>query len=110
VIVKKSFFWVFFIQPKAVVQSYLQIAEHFTRWLATQHLPMRQLDESVVRNFICGHLSHCHCPRPAPTHLGNCRSALERLLVFLRQTHQIRVAVSKPVSKIERLVEEYDRV
>ena len=92
-----------------VIQSYGQIAEHFSRWLATQHLPMRQLDELVVEQFICGHLSHCHCPRPAPTHPGNCRSALTRLLVFLRQTHQIRAAVSEPVSKVERLVKQYDR-
>jgi site-specific recombinase XerD len=91
-----------------VIQSYGQVAEHFSRWLATRHLPLRQLDESVVEQFVCGHLSHCHCPPPAPTHAGTCRSALGRLLVFLRQTHRIRAVVFPPVSRIERLVKEYD--
>ncbi|MGD0253450.1 MAG: hypothetical protein ABSC01_12215 [Verrucomicrobiota bacterium] len=91
------------------IQSYGQIAEHFSRWLAMRHLVQHQIDESVVERFVCRHLSHCHCPRPAPTDLKNCRAALGRLLVFLRQTNRIGEAVSDPPSNIERLVKEYDR-
>ena len=91
------------------IQSYGQIAEHFSRWLAAQHLALRQIDESVVEQFICRHLPHCHCPRPAPTHRKNCRAALGRLLVFLRQTHQIGEVFSAPDSNVERLVKDYNR-
>ena len=59
--------------------------------------------------FARRHLPHCHCPRPAPTHPKNCRAALGRLLVFLRQTNRIGNAVSDPPSPIGRLVQEYDR-
>jgi site-specific recombinase XerD len=90
------------------IQSYGQIAEHFSRWLAMRHLALRAIDEAVVEQFLCGHLSHCHCPRPAPTHRKNCRAALGRLLVFLRRTNRIADAASEPVSNIERVVKNYD--
>jgi integrase/recombinase XerD len=91
------------------IQSYGQIAEHFSRWLATQPLAVRQIDESVVERFIGSHLPRCRCPRPAPTHPRCCRAALGRLLVFLRQTKQIGEPIPAPASSIERLVKEYDR-
>lgn len=91
------------------IQAYGQIAEHFSRWMATRHLALRQIDEAVVAQFLSGHLSHCHCPRPAPTHRKNNRAALGRLLVFLRQTNQIAGAAAEPVSNVERLVKDYDR-
>lgn len=90
------------------IQSYGQIAEHFSRWLAMRHLKLRQIDEAVVEQFLCGHLSRCHCPRPAPTRRKNCRAALGRLLLFLRQTHQIGEVVLAPDSNVERLVKNYD--
>ena len=91
------------------IQSYGQIAEHFSRWLASQHLSARQIDELAVKRFVARHLPHCHCPRPAPTHPRCCRAALGRLLAFLRQTKQISEPVPNPPSNIERLVKEYDR-
>ena len=91
------------------IQSYGQIAEHFSCWLAMRHLKLRQIDEAVLEEFLCGHLPHCHCLRPAPTHRKNCRAALGRLLVFLRQTHQIGAGVSAPDSNVEQLVKDYDR-
>ena len=94
--------------PKCI-QSYGQIVEHFFRWLAMRHLPPRQIDEAVVERFVCRHLSHCHCSRPAPTDPRNCRAALGRLLVFLRQTERIGGPASNPSSPIEHLVKEYDR-
>ena len=90
------------------IQSYGQIVEHFSRWLAMRHLALREVDEAVVERFLSGHLLHCHCPRPAPTHRKNCRAALGRLLVFLRQTNRIADAASEPVSNMERLVKDYD--
>ena len=38
------------------IQSYGQIAEHFSRWLAMRHLALRAIDEAVVEQFLCGHL------------------------------------------------------
>lgn len=90
------------------VQSYVQIAEHFFRWLATQHLSALQIDESVVERFLANHLPRCHCPRPAPTDSRNSRAALGRLLSFLRDGKQA-IEPSAVPSVVDQLVNEYDR-
>jgi len=89
------------------VQSYAQVIEHFFRWLAQQRLALRSVDEPVMERFLRGHLPRCHCPRPAPTHARNCRAALGRLLVFLRETKRIGKPRQDSVSTIERLVKAY---
>ena len=91
------------------IQSYGQIAEHFSRWLARQGVALRQIDDAVVERFLRGHLPRCRCPKPAPTHARNCRAALGRLLVFLRG-HRL-IPDRKPVrsSPVDRLVQLYER-
>ena len=91
------------------VQHYGQIAEHFSRWLATRGLSLREIDDSVVERFVRRHLPHCHCPKPAPTHARNCRAALGRLLIFLRGRRLI--AEQKPAhpSAVEQLVHAYEQ-
>jgi site-specific recombinase XerD len=91
------------------IQSYAQIAEHFSRWLAQQHFSLRQIDDTVVERFLREHLPHCRCSKPAPTHARNCRAALGRLLIFLRA--QGLIPDHKPVrpSPVGRLVQLYER-
>lgn len=93
----------------ACIQSYGQIAEHFSRWLAERGLLLRQIDDAVVERFLCGHLRHCHCPRPAPTHARNCRAALGRLLIFLRGQRLIPERKKVRLSAVERLIQAYER-
>lgn len=93
----------------ACIKSYAQVAEHFSQWLGTRRLALRQIDESVVNRFVRGHLPHCHCPKPAPTCARICRAALRRLLDFLREQRLIRRPQHVPCSATERLVRGYDR-
>ena len=90
------------------VQSYAQIAEHFSRWLATQHLSALQINESVVECFVAQHLPRCRCPRPEPTDSRCCRAALGRLLSFLRDGKEAIQPPAAP-SVVDRLVNDYDR-
>jgi integrase/recombinase XerD len=94
---------------KACIQSYAQIAEHFSRWLGCQRLRWRQIDERVIERFVRRHLPRCSCARPAPTHAGNCRAALGRLLAFLRRRGLVRKSSPARRSVIDHVLAEYDR-
>jgi site-specific recombinase XerD len=90
------------------IQSYGQIGEHFSRWLAAQRISVCEIDETVLERFVQKHLPHCRCPKPAPTHVRNCRAALRRLLAFLRRRRLVPERPSIRPSEIDRLVLEYD--
>lgn len=90
------------------IQIYGQIAEHFSRWLAKERLQPHEINESVVGRFLKQHLQCCRCPRPAPVDAKNCRAALGRLLVFLRERRLITERVAEPPSISGRLVQDYD--
>ena len=92
----------------STVQSYVQITEHFSRWLGGRRLAVRGIDECVVEGFIDGHLRRCRCPIPAATTRTACRAALGCFVRFLRE----QKLSSKPppqLSNHELLVEKYDR-
>ena len=91
------------------IQSYVQIAEHFSRWLDLKGVRVREVDESVVRRFIRGHLPRCRCPKPAPTHVRNCRAALGRLLMFLRGRQLISKQQRVRPSVVDRVIQTYDQ-
>ena len=91
------------------IQSYAQIAEHFSLWLAQHRVRLRQIDDGVVGRFLSRHLPRCHCSTPAPTHVCNCRAALGRLLIFLREHRLIRERRSAQPSGVERMVQDYER-
>lgn len=90
------------------IQAYVQVAEHFSRWVGECRLPAHELDETAVEHFVCGHLPHCRCPKPHAIHPRNCRSALGLLLAFLRLTKRIKAPARTPDSAIDRLVRKYD--
>ena len=91
------------------IQSYGQIAEHFSCWLGMRRLTLRQIDESAVESFVHGHLPHCRCPRPAPTDSRNSRAALGRLLAFMRRQRLIPEPKPARCSATERWLWAYDR-
>ena len=91
------------------IQSYVQIAEHFSGWLAAERLALHHINRDLVERFALQHLPHCTCSKPAPTHPKNCRAALGRLLIFLRQRELIHERSVQRRSIIGDLVAEYDR-
>lgn len=91
------------------LQSYVQIAEHFSRWLGHRRSSTAEVDEGLVERFLHRHLPHCRCPAPAPRDPGNCRAALGCFLRFLRE-RGLAPPLSRPaLSAPERLVRDYDR-
>lgn len=92
----------------STVQSYVQVTEHFSRWLGGRRLAAGEIDERVVDRFVVGHLCRCRCPIPAATTRTVCRAALGCFVRFLRE----QKLASKPPPRLsdhELLVDEYDR-
>jgi hypothetical protein len=92
----------------ACLQTYGQIAGHFSRWLGATGLPPPRIDAALITRFIRFHLPHCQCLGPAPVHAGNCRAGLGCLLRFLRQRGIASKPPAAPPSALGKLVEEYD--
>ena len=67
----------------STVQSYVQVTEHFSRWLGRRRLAVREIDERVVDSFVGGHLCRCRCPIPAVRTGTICRAALGCFMRFL---------------------------
>ena len=90
----------------STVQSYVQAAEHFSRWLGGRRLAAGEIYERVVDRFFVGHLCRCRCPIPAATTRTACRAALGCLVRLLRG----QKVASKPPPRLsdeELLVEKY---
>lgn len=89
------------------IQSYVQVTEHFSRWLGRRRLALREIDKRAVDRFIGGHLCHCRCPMPAARTRTVCRAALGCFVRFLREQ---RLTCQSPprLSASELLVIEYD--
>jgi integrase/recombinase XerD len=65
------------------IHLYTQAVEHFGFWRAKHHPRSQGVRASEVAEFLNSHLSRCHCPPPAATHLPTCRSALNRFMTML---------------------------
>lgn len=91
----------------STVQSYVQVIEHFSRWLGGRRLAAGEIDERVVERFVAGHLCRCRCPIPAATTPTACRAALGCLVRFLRE-HKLASKPPPRLSGQELLVEKYD--
>lgn len=92
----------------STLQSYVQVTEHFSRWLSEHRLPVREIDERTVDRFVDGHLCRCRCPIPAATTRKICQAALSCLVRFLRE-RKLATMTPLQLSDHELLVEEYDR-
>lgn len=92
----------------STLQSYVQVTEHFSRWLGGRRLAVREIDERVVDRFVSGHLCRCRCPIPAATTGTICRAALGCFVRFLRE-QKLASKSSVQLSGHELMVEKYDR-
>jgi integrase/recombinase XerD len=64
------------------IQSYVQAAEHFGRWLELEagQRGGPAINREAVEAFLAQHLRSCHCPPPRSRHLETLRAALHQLL------------------------------
>ena len=93
------------------VRHYVLVVGHFGRWLERRGIPPQRLSTVHVREFLCSHLTRCHCSRPAPKARKHCRAALGRFVEFLRRRQQIKESAIKvlPLRPLDRLIGAYDR-
>lgn len=66
-------------------RGYLRGIAHFAYWVTQNNLPVQDLDERTVEQFLIDHLSRCDCPRPVMCTYCDLRAALGHLLRVLRQ-------------------------
>lgn len=92
----------------STVQSYVQIIEHFSRWLGGHRLAPSEIDERLVSKFVVGHLCRCRCPIPAATTRTACRAALSCFVRFIRE-QKLAPKPNPRLSKQDLLVAGYDR-
>ena len=88
----------------STVQSYVQVTEHFSRWLGGRRLAVREIDERVDDRFVGGHLCRRRCPIPAATTGTICRAALGCFVRSLRE-QELASKSSPQLSDHEVLVE-----
>jgi site-specific recombinase XerD len=72
-----------------IAGAYLHAIGHFAHWHTEEHLPLRGLDESVVRRFLTTHLPNCHCPGRCQRTVVVVQAALGHLLNVLRADGRI---------------------
>ena len=75
---------------------------HFAQWMRSRRLQVRRIDESVVTEFLDGHLPECRCTGSICRDRRSLSAALGHLLVVLRT----RGAVAQPTVKSTPVDEE----
>ena len=81
------------------IRTYIAGIGHFARWASQSHLSPKILDESIVSQFLDGHLPFCDCPAPSSRSYHDLRAACGHLLSILRTSGVIArpVAPASPV-------------
>lgn len=92
----------------STLQAYVQVAEHFSRWLGGRRLGVSAIDERTVDRFVRGHLPRCRCLIPAARSERACQPALGCLVRFLRD-QKLASTPSPQRSFRDWLVEDYDQ-
>ena len=69
------------------VQIYSESITHFAHWCASRRIDLAEIDESVVKSFLCRHLPLCHCAKRCQRH--SAAAALAHLLNYLRNENKI---------------------
>lgn len=64
--------------------NYMRSIAHFAQWARSRRLQVRRIDESVVTEFLDGHLPECRCTGSICRDRRSLSAALGHLLVVLR--------------------------
>lgn len=91
----------------STLQCYVQVAEHFSRWLGHHQIRVSEIDEQVIQRFVSRHLPHCRCRIPAACSRTACLPALGCLLRFVREQGLASKSPPQPTDH-EVLVDGYD--
>ena len=83
----------------------IRCVAHFAQWICERQLRIRRIDETVVAEFIDGHLPECRCAGPVHRDRGNLSAALGHLLVVLRAEG----AIGQPTARVTPVDEELIR-
>ena len=83
----------------------IRCVAHFAQWICERQLRIRRIDETVVAEFIDGHLPECRCAGPVDRDRGNLSAALGHLLVVLRAEG----AIGQPTARVTPVDEELIR-
>lgn len=78
---------------------------HFAQWIRERRLRVSRIDETVVAEFLDGHLPHCRCSGLVHLDRRNLSAALGHLLVVLRTEG----AISQPTARTTPVDEELFR-
>jgi integrase/recombinase XerC len=69
--------------PKTIDNYFAGLA-HFARWISQCNIGVERIDETVIKQFLDGHLPRCSCEKPVFHDRKDLSAALGHLLVFLR--------------------------
>jgi integrase/recombinase XerD len=90
----------------STVHAYVHSVGHFAHWLTEGRIPLRSLDEWLVRRFATEHLPSCTCPGHCQRSTHVVQAALAHLLRVLRNDGSIspqRVALPQAIhDELER--------
>ena len=85
--------------------TYFAGLAHLARWMSQSCLPLSQLDEVTVEQFLSRHMPRCDCPRPVVRTHSALRAACAHLLKVLRE----RNVIAEPARASGPIAEELDR-
>jgi integrase/recombinase XerD len=89
-------------------QGYLWAAEHFSGWIAAQHLSFAKVDEGLIRSFVRDHLPR-RGKHPSLKPSNTAHAGLRHWLRMLRLCGIVPAPTTRPGSFIGGLVAEYDQ-
>lgn len=84
------------------IRTYSHSVAHFAYWLTKNKVPLGNISEAAVDQFLHLHLPVCDCSKRCRRSLFNVRAALRHLLVVLRAEGQIPLpapAVAGPIGE-----------
>ncbi len=87
------------------VSNCMRSVAHFSQWVRSRRLRVQHIDESVVVEFLDGHLPECRCTGSICRDRASLSAALWHLLVVLRA----RGIVAPPTVKLTPVDEELQR-
>jgi site-specific recombinase XerD len=94
---------------RLTIGDYARAAVHFGRWLISRRCAPAEITIETVEAFLCKHLRHCRCPRPASRDPHTAGSALRRLFEFLQSEGIVRRSTGTALDPLQQLIERFDR-
>ncbi|MBK6638948.1 MAG: tyrosine-type recombinase/integrase [Rhodocyclaceae bacterium] len=91
----------------STVSNCMSSIAHFAQWAHGRRLQAQQITESVVVEFLDGHLPQCRCTGSVCRHRASLSAALGHLLVLLR-THGILVPPTVRMTPVAEELQRYD--